>query len=416
MFLLKPSIWMASFFLAEFSVLWLVILKNSELAYVKKRVALVRGPNLNSWEMQNFVPLMDSFDFVGFTSKGHNFDVREIPFEVRRLVSLGQLATPRVLRKAFYNILGDYHDLQGLAPALRGFDIVHTAESYYYCSYQAACAKRAHRFKLVVTVWENIPFLFNLPATRHLKSIVLQEADLFLAITERAREVLILEGAPAEKVRAQMPGIDIQHFRPIPKDERLLGQFGCTVDDTVVLFVAHLYVQKGIYDLLCAFKRVLQRVKTTNIKLLIAGNGPEEHTVRSFIAQFGLQNNVRLIGQYPYSRMPAIHNLADMFVLPSQPAREWQEQFGYVLVESMACGKPVISTTSGSIPEVVGDTGMLVPPNDFIALGNAIEHLVTADQLRDELGIKGRARAEQLFDAKKVALQMKDHYEALLHE
>jgi glycosyltransferase involved in cell wall biosynthesis len=382
---------------------------------MKKRVALVRGPNLNTWEMQNFAPLMDAYDFVGFTSHGHNFDVSEIPFEVRKLWSWGQLATPRLLRKAFYDVLGDYHDLRGLGDALSGFSIVHAAEPMYYCTYQAAMAKQRHGFKLVVTVWENIPFLFNGHATQQVKNDVFQKADLFLAITERAREVLILEGASPDKIRVQAPGIDIQHFRPLEMDETARKQFGCTENDIVILYVAHLYIQKGIYDLLFAFKRTLKAIEPMNAKLLIAGDGPERKGILSFISQFDLQHSVRLIGSHPYSNMPSIHNLADVFVLPSQPAREWQEQFGYVIVESMACGKPVISTTSGSIPEIVGEAGMLVPPNDFVSLSNALQTLVQSAKLRQQCGTKGRARVEQLFDAKKNARQMKTHYETVLN-
>jgi len=382
---------------------------------MKKRIAIVRGPNLNSWEMQNFTPLLDEFDLVGFTSRGHNFDVAGIPFEVQKLTSFGQFMTPRLIRKGFYNFLGDYHDLQGLGAALHGFDIVHTAETMYYCTYQSARAKRQHKFKLVVTVWENLPFLFNLAATQRVRKRVFEETDLFLPITQRSKEVLILEGAPPERIRVQFPGLDIDHFRPMLRDERLLKQFECGRNDIVVLFVAHLYTQKGIYDLLFAVKRIFQRTGAKSVKLLIAGEGPEEGRVASFITHFGLQSAVRLIGQHPYSRMPAIHNLADILVLPSQPAREWQEQFGYVLVEGMACGKPVVSTMSGSIQEVVGDVGVLVPPGDFIALANALERLLGSEEKRRELGRLGRERVESLFDAKKVALQIRGHYETLLH-
>jgi hypothetical protein len=61
---------------------------------MKKRLALVRGPNLNAWEMQGFTPLLDTFDIVGFTSYGHNLDVHAIPFQVRRLFSFGQFLRP----------------------------------------------------------------------------------------------------------------------------------------------------------------------------------------------------------------------------------------------------------------------------------------------------------------------------------
>jgi glycosyltransferase involved in cell wall biosynthesis len=255
-----------------------------------------------------------------------------------------------------------------------------------------------------------------LPATRRLKEIVFREADLFLAVTERTKEVLILEGAPADRIAVQMPGIDLEHFHPQPKDRELLQQFGCSEEDLIVLFVANLYTEKGVFDLLYAFKSILRKGGTTvPVKLLLGGSGREEHRLRKAVSQLQIQNHVRFIGSHPYSRMPAIHNLADIFVLPSQPARRWQEQFGYVLVESMACGKPVVSTQSGSIPEVVGDAGSLLPPNDYLALARTIENLLRSRELRAELGGRGRRRAEHLFDVRQVALQFRSHYLNLLN-
>jgi len=376
-----------------------------------KRIALVRGPNLNSWEMQNFAPLQGEFELVGISSRGNNFALKEIPFPVHQLWSWGQFLRPRIIRQGIEQIVGDYHDLWGLKSALHGFDVVHAPESTYYCTYQAARAKRKCGYKLVVTVWENIPFNFNAPATRRLKEMVFREADLFLAVTQRAKDVLILEGAPAEKIRVQMPGIDIMHFQPRPKDQDLLRRFGCSNEDLIVLFVANLYVEKGVFDLLHAFKMCLMNSAIDKpVRLLMGGSGPEKDRLHSIVSQLRLENHVRFIGSHKYSHMPALHNLADIFVLPSQPARRWQEQFGYVLVESMACGKPVISTQSGSIPEVVGNAGTLVPPNDYLALGHAIGDLLASRQLRADLGGRGRTRAEDLFDARKVAQQFRNHY------
>jgi alpha-maltose-1-phosphate synthase len=379
-----------------------------------KRIALVRGPNLNSWEMQNFAPLQGEFELVGICSRGNNFDLKEIPFPVRQLWSWGQFLRPRIVRRGIEAVAGDYHDLQGLKSALSGFDIVHTPESMYYCSYQAAQAKRECGYKLVVTVWENIPFNYNAPATRRLKETVFREADLFLAVTQRAKDVLILEGAPAEKVTVQMPGIDINHFRPQPRDGDLLRRFGCENTDIIVLFVANLYREKGVFDLLYAFKKsLLNGASSQSVKLFFGGAGPQASRLQEAVIHLGLEKHVRLIGSHPYSRMPSIHNLADIFVLPSQPADRWQEQFGYVLVESMACGKPVVTTQSGSIPEVVGDAGTVVPPNDYIALAQAITTLLQSEGLRRELGARGRQRAENTFDVAKVAQQLRHHYWSL---
>jgi glycosyltransferase involved in cell wall biosynthesis len=382
---------------------------------MKKRLAIVRGPYLNSWEMQNFSPLIDTFDIVGFASYGHNFNVGEIPFEVKKLFSFGQSLQLRLLRKPMIHLLGDLHDLQGLGNALRGFDIVHSAETASYYTYQAAKVKEQLKFKLVVTVWENIPFLHHLPATERCKKVVFEKTDLFLAVSERAKEVLILEGVPERKIKIQMPGIDTKHFFPMPKDPELLNRFGCSKDDVIVLYVANLYREKGIYDLLFAFKQLLNRSGSSEkIKLLIAGKGRERDKILRWIRYLKMEDCVKLVGSHSYNVMPKIHNLADIFILPSLPISTWQEQFGYVLIESMACGKPVISTMSGSIPEVVENAGILVQPNDFLSLMEAMENLIRDEQKRNEFGQRGRRRAEKYFDAIMVAQQFKNHYESLL--
>lgn len=382
---------------------------------MKKRVALVRGPNLNAWETQSFAPLLDTFEIVGFTSYGHNFDVSAVPFPVKRLFSVGQLLRPHIVRSSLNRLVGDYHDLQGLSRALRGFDIVHSAEMSYYCSYQAARLRHSNRFRLVVTVWENIPFLNETAARKAIKTSVLDAADLFLAVSSRAREALILEGAPEQKIKVQMPGVDLQRFRPAPKDNQLLRQFGCGPNDLIILFVANLYREKGVFDLLYAFRRVVDRLgRATQLRLLLAGRGREKTRILGLIRRLRLEDYARVIGSFPYSSIPQLHNIADIFVLPSIPVSTWQEQFGYVLVESMACGKPVISTLTGAIPEVVADAGVLVPPNDFLSLANALEDLISDEKKRTELGQKGRQRAEEVFDSRRVAVQLKNHYDALL--
>lgn len=382
-----------------------------------KRIALVRGPSLNSWEMQNFVPLKGSFDMEAIASRlpENSLHAQELP--VRKLFSWGQLARARALRGLLQSHWGDFHDLQGLTRALKGFDLVHTAEVEYYYSYQSAIAKQSLGFKLVISVWENIPFLLNNRAARRNKEVVFREADLILGVSERTREVLVLEGADPAKVKVQMPGIDTAAFCPGEKSGNLMEDFDCSERDVVILTVARLVRQKGLYDLLFAFRRVLRRCgNEPRLKLLIAGTGPEGRRLRNMIAQLDLHRSVRMIGSYSYQSMPALHNIADVFVLPSQPTPTWQEQFGYVLLEAMACGKPVLSTLSGSIPEVVGDAGILVPPNDFFSLGNSLEQMVYDAGLRTELGKRGRKRAADVFDLRKVVGQFRSHYESLLGE
>ncbi len=90
----------------------------------------------------------------------------------------------------------------------------------------------------------------------------------------------------------------------------------------------------------------------------------------------------------------------------------WEEQFGYVFVEAMSCGKPVVSTESGSIPEVVknGETGLLTPPGNIRALSESIELLIKNKKLRDKMGNKARRLCLERYDSKKSAEQLAKIY------
>jgi len=106
--------------------------------------------------------------------------------------------------------------------------------------------------------------------------------------------------------------------------------------------------------------------------------------------------------------------LADVFVLPSVPDRRWQEQFGMVLIESMACGKPVISTLSGSIPEVVGDNAILVQSFDFLELYKALKKILSDEKLQYELGKKGREFVVKNYNAVDTARKIEKIYSSLI--
>jgi glycosyltransferase involved in cell wall biosynthesis len=114
--------------------------------------------------------------------------------------------------------------------------------------------------------------------------------------------------------------------------------------------------------------------------------------------------------------MPKIHNIADIFCLPSANTKFWAEQFGYSIVEAMACGKPAVSTYSGSIPEIVKDqsTGLLVEQHNPTALATALEKLVNDQQLREKYGTTARKWAVEKFEAEKIAKQIANVYQKVL--
>jgi glycosyltransferase involved in cell wall biosynthesis len=101
--------------------------------------------------------------------------------------------------------------------------------------------------------------------------------------------------------------------------------------------------------------------------------------------------------------MPARLQNLDVVVLPSLSQPNWIEQFGRILVEAMACEVPVIGSTCGEIPQVVGDAGIIVPEGDATALAGAIDRMASDPDLRAELGRRGRERILRDFTHARVA-------------
>jgi glycosyltransferase involved in cell wall biosynthesis len=132
------------------------------------------------------------------------------------------------------------------------------------------------------------------------------------------------------------------------------------------------------------------------------------------IRQLDLQHHISLIGRVAHSEIHHLHSMTDIFTLPSIAVRDWQEQFGIVLIESMSTGKPVVATLSGSIPEVVGDAGLLVQPNDHYSLYQGLKHLILDKQLKEQLGIRARNRAVEHFSQDVIASKLKSAYSTVL--
>ncbi|PIU68061.1 MAG: glycosyltransferase family 1 protein, partial [Armatimonadetes bacterium CG07_land_8_20_14_0_80_40_9] len=147
----------------------------------------------------------------------------------------------------------------------------------------------------------------------------------------------------------------------------------------------------------------------TNIKFLIVGDGPLREELKEQSKDLGIEDEVTFTGSR--QDIPEIMAALDIFVLTSI-----KEHFGRVVIEAMACGKPVIATNSGAVPEIVEDkvTGILVPPEDSEKLAEAIIELLEDKEKAKEMGIAGRKRVEELFSIEKHTRQIEEVYLSLL--
>jgi starch synthase len=384
-----------------------------------RRIAVIRGANLNKFEMQTYEPLREHFEIEAFCIATNNFSLQGINLPIHKLLGI-EVFLPKIFKRYYDLVFGLFLEMQqpmfGLRKKLKDFDILHIPEISYYYSYQAAKAKRKYGLKMVATHAENIPFPYGKNwLSKWRINQVIKEVDLFLPLTQSAKEVLLLLGVPTEKIKVLPFGIDVNLFTPQGKDLSLGARFGLQKEDLVILFVGRISRGKGVYELVYAAKKLLEdrELAGKKIKFLLVGSGLARRKIEKLIGRLDILSGVTIIENLEYDLMPKIHNLADIFVLPSIATKWWQEQFGMVLIESMACGKAVVATQTGSIPEVVGEAGVLVQPNDPFSLAKAIRKLILDEKLREELGKKGRERAETNFSVTVVSQKLKQIYEKL---
>jgi glycosyltransferase involved in cell wall biosynthesis len=200
----------------------------------------------------------------------------------------------------------------------------------------------------------------------------LERAPLAIAWTQTVAE-RIHDLAPAARVEVLHPGIDLEAFRPGPEREP---------GPTRVLFVGGRWGQKGGPQLLEAIRPLLGSSVHLDVATTEAIDPVDGMTVHS--------------GAPGSSTIAELFARADIFCLPT-----FVDATPFVVVEAMASGIPVISTRLNSIPELVGDAGLLVDAGDVEGLRAALEELISDPARRAAMGAAGRARAEERFDARR---------------
>ena len=184
-----------------------------------------------------------------------------------------------------------------------------------------------------------------------------------------------------------------------------LAEFGRThfsCNPPLILGVGRLIAKKGFADLIRACGLIAERGKSFRCEII--GEGPLEDELRGQIERLNLQDRVALSGARPMGEVRRRLIAANVFVLPSIIDPDGgMDNLPTVIMEAMATGLPIVSTTIGGIPEMVveNETGFLVQPGDVAALADAIEQVIDDRLLAQRLGQGGYERAQQLFSIDK---------------
>ncbi|MEW5760594.1 MAG: glycosyltransferase [Candidatus Thermoplasmatota archaeon] len=198
-------------------------------------------------------------------------------------------------------------------------------------------------------------------------------------------------------------GVDIKKFCPINVERD---------DKKNIIFVGRLVGYKGIEYLLDAMKTL--KGKVPNAKLNIIGRGPLEKKLKNLAEKLKL-DNVAFLGELDENEYISYLNKSNLLVLPSINR---EEAFGFVLLEAMACEKPVVASKVGGIPYVVedGETGFLVEPMNKNDIAEKILLLISNPSLAETMGKKGRERVIKMFQWEDVAKKIETNLKKALEK
>jgi glycosyltransferase involved in cell wall biosynthesis len=305
------------------------------------------------------------------------------------LLALGNLQVPRLAQREGLDIV---HDPTGLTPFWFG----------------------AGPAKTIVTVHDVIPWSYPGVSTaldtwiyRYWLPHVLPRVDAVITVSHFSKAEIVRHlHLPPEKVAVVHEGPS-GHFRPVDPSavEGARARYG--LPEQYVLSVGAVAPRKNLGTLLRAFARLRQR-GLPHILLLVGPRQPRYSALDDTVRELGLEEAVVFTGYVDDADLPAVYCGASVFVFPSL-----FEGFGLPPIEAMACGVPVVASNNSSLPEVVGDAGLLVDPQDVDAIASAIRRVLADDGLSSLMASKGLARAER-FQPARIAAEMCGVYQHVL--
>jgi glycosyltransferase involved in cell wall biosynthesis len=362
------------------------------------RVALIRGSALNPFDAQQYGAGGDGVEMVAVGTRRPAYPLDLVEMPVRSLPAgtdyLPAIVTRRLGRRQTATFSPDA--LIGLRPGVRGCDVLHVAETHIVTSAQAAMLRRrSARRRLVVTAWENIPFLHedDGPLSER-KRLVRETADAFVAVTAQAREALIAEGVRPERIEVRPAAVDASRFAPGRRRDHAFAPHGVPDGCRVVLFVGRLIPEKGVVDLILALAE-----QSSDTHLVCVGSGGERPRLVTAARSLGVEQRVHFTGDVGYDEIGSLMASCDVLAVPSLPTPYWSEQFGMVLAEGMSCGAPIVAYDSGAVAEVVGDAAILCRAYARDELANRLSDLLQDGRLAASLRARAVERASRCYDA-----------------
>lgn len=285
-------------------------------------------------------------------------------------------------------------------------DIVHFQKCFHYASIPAILSAwmSGRPIHYDWDDWEYQIFHADIPSSRlvgrylgilemsipHLvETISVSSQNLY----ELARKLKISE----ERIFRAPVGANLENFRPGLPAEDIKKRF--SAEEEIVLYMGQLH--GGQYVELFIEAASILRKKYPEVTFVIVGGGYREKTLQAYANK--LDAGVIFTGLVPHEEIPRYINASNICVACFEDNQITRSKSPLKIVEYMACGKPVVASDVGEVRGMLGEAGILVPPGDSKALSEGIEELLLHPEKREEMGKKGRERAEEIYNWKKTA-------------
>jgi teichuronic acid biosynthesis glycosyltransferase TuaC len=242
------------------------------------------------------------------------------------------------------------------------------------------------------------------PLIRKLLRYVLRKAARVIAVSKALKEAMVQLGIPEEKICGIPNGVDPEKFYPVPKEQarRELG----LPNRRTVLSVGNLTDNKGFDLVIKSFRVLVDRFHENDVQLAVVGDGPYRSHLEKMILSLRLEGRVCILGTVSHDKLRLWYSAADVFCLASS-----REGWPNVLLESLACGTPVVATAVGGIPEIISSDNVgLLSEREESKIAEAIRAALTKSWRSDEIVAYARR-----FTWEQTALAVLDVFDSVLH-
>jgi len=306
---------------------------------------------------------------------------------VKKIFSIGKIANTNITPSLPFRLLKN------------DVDVIHTHIPTPWSADWSAIISQIRKIPLIVTYHNDIAgngFYHFVAAVynRTVLHVVLKQARCIILTSPNFKSRFL--DPYHGKIFIVPNSVDSSIF--IPVSEPIIGD----IFFLAVLDGYHRY--KGLDYLIAAVQHLSHEFP--NIKLIVGGSGPMQEYYTNLSESLGVMDNISFVGYIPDENLAGYYNGCKLFVLPStDPTREG---FGIVLLEAMACGRPVISTKITGVANDITDrgAGIVVEPENAKALAQAIRTILLDNNLADKMGAAGRSLVEEKYSSEKIADKM----------